>query len=263
MGENPGNSVMNYDLKIWGSTAFVSSKRFTYAWLFFLTPSLELCIPDSTIRAPTKRELFSFVTRLPKHIDTINKKLVRSRATHRRRNVDWRLGNCTLNLPPRGNVKRIITQFTDLMRKIGPLVALAEVICEQIERQPLRTCPSVRFFGCEHQKIDGMGVDRWLAIRKKAAAKIDPRTAKVDWAYAQTLDPYRVYGELPEECQQTGREYFARSPESDVWVWFGDLPTATHNALWKKHKLAFPAGLPFFGTFEDEPACHLSKNEHN
>src|SRR5262249_48823397 len=39
--------------------------------------------------------------------------------------------------------------------------------------------------------------------------------------------------------------YFARSPGSEVWVWFGDLPDAIEDALWKKHKrkLMFPAGL--------------------
>ena len=85
----------------------------------------------------------------------------------------------------------------------------------------------------------------WLTIRKEAALEIDPETADVDWDYAQTLDPYGVDPELPEEYQQIGREYFARSPGSDVWVWFGDLPDATREALWKKHrsKLAFPAGL--------------------
>ena len=97
----------------------------------------------------------------------------------------------------------------------------------------------------EDRKIDGMRVKQWLAIRKEAGVKIDPETAEVVWIYAQTLDPYRIYEDLPEECQQVGREYFARSPESDIWVEFGDLPEATRKALWKKHsrKLAFPAGL--------------------
>ena len=76
----------------------------------------------------------------------------------------------------------------------------------------------------------------WLAIRKEAGLKIDPETAEVEWIYAQTLDPYGVYPELPEECQQVGREYFARSPGSDVWVNFGDLPEATLDVLWKKHR---------------------------
>jgi hypothetical protein len=75
--------------------------------------------------------------------------------------------------------------------------------------------------------------------------KIDPEIAEVDWAYAQTLDPYGVYPEPPEECWQVGRAYFARSPGSDPWVEFGDLPKATRDTLWEKHKrkLAFPAGL--------------------
>ena len=85
----------------------------------------------------------------------------------------------------------------------------------------------------------------WLAIRKEAGLKIDPETAEVEWIYGLTLDPYGVYPDLPEEYQQVGREYFARSPGSDVWVNFDDLPAATDDALWEKHRsnLAFPAGL--------------------
>jgi hypothetical protein len=87
--------------------------------------------------------------------------------------------------------------------------------------------------------------EEWLAIRNEEALKIDPTTAEVEWTYAQTLDPYGVYPDLPEEHRQVGREYFARSPGSDIWVWFGDLPEATKHALWERHKskLAFPAGL--------------------
>jgi Mlc titration factor MtfA (ptsG expression regulator) len=87
----------------------------------------------------------------------------------------------------------------------------------------------------KNKKSVSSDVKKWLAIRKKAALKIDPKNAKVHWTYAQTLDPYGVVPELPAECYQVGREYFARSPGSDVWVWFGDLPHATQNALWKKH----------------------------
>jgi hypothetical protein len=56
-------------------------------------------------------------------------------------------------------------------------------------------------------------VDQWLAIRKEAALEIDPETAEVLWGYAQTLDPYGVYPDLPPEHQQVGREYFARAGE--------------------------------------------------
>jgi hypothetical protein len=79
-------------------------------------------------------------------------------------------------------------------------------------------------------------LEEWLAIRKEAGLKIDPETAEVYWCYALTLDPYGVYPELPEEYRQVGREYFARSPGSDIWVEFGDLPKATRDALWEKHK---------------------------
>lgn len=90
-----------------------------------------------------------------------------------------------------------------------------------------------------------MSVEQWLAIRKEAGLKIDPETAEVCWDYAYTIDPSGVTPDLPEELQQIGREYFARSPDRDVWVSFRDLPKATRDALWAKHssKLAFPAGL--------------------
>ena len=93
---------------------------------------------------------------------------------------------------------------------------------------------------------DEITTEQWLAIRKEAGLRIDPNTAEVCWKYALTLDPYGIYPELPEEYQQVGRKYFARDPESDIWVDFGDLPVTTRAALWEKHQnsLAFPAGLP-------------------
>jgi hypothetical protein len=96
-------------------------------------------------------------------------------------------------------------------------------------------------------------VEEWLAIRKEAGLKINPDTAEVLWDYAPTLDPYGVYDDLPEECRDVGRQYFARSPGTDVWVSFCDLPKATRDALWKKHesKLAFPAGLEGLLPWED------------
>src|SRR5436853_1881638 len=78
--------------------------------------------------------------------------------------------------------------------------------------------------------------EEWLAIRKEAGTRIDPETAEVDWNFAQTLDPYGIIAELPEEYQQVGRAYFARSPGSDIWVHFDDLPDATREALCQKHR---------------------------
>lgn len=90
-------------------------------------------------------------------------------------------------------------------------------------------------------------IEEWLAIRKEAGLKIDPETAEVTWWYGQTLDPYGVYDEweLPEEFHQVGRERFACAPGSEVWVSFDDLPEATSDALYARHKsnLMFPAGL--------------------
>jgi hypothetical protein len=74
------------------------------------------------------------------------------------------------------------------------------------------------------------------ALRRAVGLHIDPETAEVYWIYAQTLDPYGDHPNLPEELQQIGREYFACSPGSDVWIDFGDLPAATRDALWKKRR---------------------------
>jgi hypothetical protein len=96
-----------------------------------------------------------------------------------------------------------------------------------------------------------LNVEEWLAIRKQEGLKIDAGTAEVTWHYAQTLDPYGVCPDLPEECQCIGREYFARSPGSDIWVHFGDLPDEVREALWQRDESKFPAGLEaLFGWIE-------------
>jgi hypothetical protein len=79
----------------------------------------------------------------------------------------------------------------------------------------------------------GSDVEEWLAERKHEAPFIDPETAEVTWIYGQTLDPYGMIPDLPEELQQVGREYFARRPGSDIWVHFGDLPAEVREKLWK------------------------------
>ena len=92
-----------------------------------------------------------------------------------------------------------------------------------------------KFTGGTPMEVDMERLQRtmqWLAIRKEAGLKLDPETAEVEWCYAQTLDPYGVDPDLPEQCQQIGREYFARSPASDVWVNFRDLPKTIRDALW-------------------------------
>jgi hypothetical protein len=87
-----------------------------------------------------------------------------------------------------------------------------------------------------------ISMESWLAWRRAAGRHIDPATAEVTWWYAQTLDPYGVCPDLPEEYRQVGREYFARSPGDDLWISFCDLPEATPgDALGKTQ---FQPGIP-------------------
>ena len=79
-----------------------------------------------------------------------------------------------------------------------------------------------------------MKIEEFLAIRKEAGLKIDPQTADLRWGWAQVADPYGIYPDLTDEEDCIGRVYFARSPVSDVWVEFRDLPDATRDALWQK-----------------------------
>jgi hypothetical protein len=82
-------------------------------------------------------------------------------------------------------------------------------------------------------------------VRKQAGLQIDPATAEVEWWYVQTLDPYGDDPDLPEELWQVERGRFPRSPGSDLWVHFSDLPQATRDAVWNRHsqRTAFPAEL--------------------
>lgn len=237
---------MEYCIKICGQVAYVSRKGFMHAKLAFPNKDALLCSRESHISVSDCRELPSFVASLPARVDAINRQIKCSKASKKIRSVKCRFAENYITVPPTADVRKIIKRFTALLVKIEPLIELAEVICTQIQRRPLKTNPTVKVFGCEEVTIDGMTVEQWLAVRQKAALKIDPETAEVDWTYAQTGDPYGVYGEVPVEVHQVGREYFARSPGSKVWVCFEDLPTAIERALWKKHgsKLAFPAGLP-------------------
>jgi len=72
------------------------------------------------------------------------------------------------------------------------------------------------------------------AMRKEAGRRIDPETAEVTFYYCQTLDPYGDFSDLPDELHQIGGEYFARSPNDGIWIWFGDLPETTREALRKR-----------------------------
>ena len=99
--------------------------------------------------------------------------------------------------------------------------------------------------GNVNKTVDELTIEQWLQVRKEEGRKIDPDTAEVTWIYAQTLDPYGVYPDLPEECQCIGRLNFARSPDSDIWVSFYDLPDETRRQLWER----LESGLAFTDEF--------------
>ena len=78
-------------------------------------------------------------------------------------------------------------------------------------------------------------LEQWLQIRKEEGLRIDPDSAEVTCSYAPVLDSYGV-AQLIREEECVGRVYFARSPGSDIWVCFYDLPDGTREKLWKMHK---------------------------
>ncbi len=108
-----------------------------------------------------------------------------------------------------------------------------EAIPTRFLRKLVGTCRQEERRKREHGRgnVRERNAKNWRATCKEAGLRIDPEIAEVFSAYAQTLDPYGLEPDLPQECQQVGREYFARSPRSDVWVLFEDLPPATQKAL--------------------------------
>jgi hypothetical protein len=74
---------------------------------------------------------------------------------------------------------------------------------------------------------------QWLSARKEQALKIDPERVEVFWEHGQVLDPYGLY-HLADEEKCIGRNYFTRSPGSDVWVSFDDLPKTVRDRLWAR-----------------------------
>jgi hypothetical protein len=148
----------------------------------------------------------------------------------------WHFQNCALVEPiqvPSQEVEKIESfHEIDPAHEPRPLGDHdhADPLVEEIEWELLEAVhanpPTDEMIAEEHKKL------KWLAIRRVEALKIDPATAEVIWSFEQTLDPYGIEQDLPERYQQVGREYFARRSYGDIWVWFGDLPKATREALW-------------------------------
>jgi hypothetical protein len=81
-------------------------------------------------------------------------------------------------------------------------------------------------------------LEQLWSLRSFAGQCIDPDTAEVRCEYNWSFDPYGV---IQRECQKPMWHYFARSPGSDIWVAWEDLPYETELSLWEKHKKTDPA----------------------
>ena len=85
--------------------------------------------------------------------------------------------------------------------------------------------------------ISNAEYDRRMEERRVAGLLIDPSTAEICWNFGNYFD---VYGDglpfLPEEQLLFDYHDFARAPGSDIWVFFGDLPDATQEAIGKRSR---------------------------
>src|SRR5262245_57972875 len=79
-------------------------------------------------------------------------------------------------------------------------------------------------------------LSHWLAGRKEAGQNADIETCEVGKFYVQTMDPYGVDPNLPEELQQIGGLLFVCSPQSNGWICVYDLPPAKRDALYERIK---------------------------
>jgi hypothetical protein len=77
--------------------------------------------------------------------------------------------------------------------------------------------------GSEHIRKD------FLALIEEEALKIDPATAEMIWLNGDSLDPYALGPEFPG--QPDTDLCYVRSPGNKRWVWIGDLPIETREAL--------------------------------
>jgi hypothetical protein len=74
-------------------------------------------------------------------------------------------------------------------------------------------------------------IDDLFAARKAEGMKIDPMTAIVVQTYGLNEDPYNFYN-LPEDFKSlVDKMYFARAPNSDIWVHSSDSPVETWNRI--------------------------------
>jgi len=164
----------------------------------------------------------------------LKKKAKRCKLGNQRHGVTWKYGGLEFKFHRGADVQRVIKQFEKLLREIAPLLELGEIIFKQLERRPLNASTSMKLY-MPMPIIDGTPVKQWLLSRERAALDIDPATAEIAWSTEQLFDPYGIYPEVPASIRHYWfRECFVRSPGSNVWVWFEELPKATQEALNKR-----------------------------
>jgi hypothetical protein len=78
----------------------------------------------------------------------------------------------------------------------------------------------------------------WKELVELAGRQIDPATADVICDVADMFDPYGLFP--GNENAYPDRLYFARSPATNFWIEFRDLPEATRVAL--EHRDFTPTG---------------------
>jgi hypothetical protein len=69
------------------------------------------------------------------------------------------------------------------------------------------------------------------ALRRAAGRLIDPETAEIACHAVGVVDPY---GDLPYHEDNIAKDFFARVPETDLWIVSGDLPKATFHRICKR-----------------------------
>ena len=84
-------------------------------------------------------------------------------------------------------------------------------------------------------------IEAHLAARKAEAPRIDAASCVVEVCRAGALDPYGVLG-----IDEDGAQWFAQNPPDGLWVWSGDLPEETREAIKERQKRE-----PFFGYYAD------------
>jgi hypothetical protein len=94
--------------------------------------------------------------------------------------------------------------------------------------------PTMAIMPWSRDKLSKDELRQWLASRKEAAQAIDVESCEVGVWYADELDPYGIDRALGEFCldgASINRVGFVRSPDSNGWVYVGDLPDQKYSAL--------------------------------